>query len=110
MIHWNEDRNEETWLNEGFSDLATFLNGYSIGGADTIYAQNTDIQLTDWPPKPQADHYGAAFLFMTYFLDRFGEKATQAVVSNPLTDWLVSTRCWLTCSKRSDHRKTNRRR
>ena len=83
MIHWNEDRNEETWMNEGFSDLATFLNGYSIGGADTIYAQNTDIQLTDWPPKPQADHYGAAFLFMTYFLDRFGEKATQAVVSNP---------------------------
>ena len=83
MIHWNEDRNEETWMNEGFADLAAFLNGYSIGGVDTIYAQNTDIQLTDWPPKPQADHYGAAFLFLTYFLDRFGEKATQAVVSNP---------------------------
>jgi hypothetical protein len=83
MIHWYQDRNEETWMNEGFANLATFLNGYTIGGSDLVYAGDTDIQLNDWPAEPDPPHYGASFLLLTYFLDRFGEKATQAVVANP---------------------------
>ena len=89
MIHWYQDRNEETWINEGFADLAAFLNGYTVGGADRVYVGDTDIQLNDWPAKPDPAHYGAAFLFLTYFLDRFGEKATQDLVANP-TNGLVS--------------------
>ena len=27
-------------------------------------------------------HYGASFLFVTYFLDRFGETATKALIHN----------------------------
>jgi hypothetical protein len=83
MIHWYQDRNEETWMNEGFSQLAMFLNGYTIGGADTVYARDPDMQLTDWPSDDTTPHYGAAYLFMAYFLDRFGEKATQALVAEP---------------------------
>ena len=85
MIHWYQDRNEETWLNEGFSELASFLNGYDVGGFDFVFMDNPDIQLTDWPNESYATtpHYGAAFLFVTYFLDRFGEVATQELVSNP---------------------------
>jgi hypothetical protein len=85
MIHWYRDRNEETWMNEGFSDLAMFLNGYAIGGHDFIYAENPDIQLNYWPAEPEdpVPHYGAAFLFMNYFLDRFGEQATKALVADP---------------------------
>lgn len=85
MIHWNLDRNEEIWLNEGFSDLAMFLNGYGVGGHDFIFSLNPDLQLNDWPTERQevAPHYGAAFLFTAYFLDRFGDEATQAVVANP---------------------------
>jgi immune inhibitor A len=83
MIHWYQDRNEETWMNEGFSDLAHFLNGYEVGGADLLYLSNPDIQLNDWPDEPDPVHYGASFLFLTYFLDRFGEKATQALVADP---------------------------
>ncbi len=82
MIHWYQDRNEETWINEGFSDLAHFVNGYAAGDADWAYIQNTDIQLTDWPDEPDPAHYGASFLFLTYFLDRFGENATQALVAD----------------------------
>ena len=83
MIHWYRDRNEETWMNEGFSDLAMLLNGYSIGGADHVYVLNPDIQLNDWPIESasRTAHYGASFLFMTYFLDRFGEEVTKALVS-----------------------------
>ncbi len=87
MIHWNLDRNESTWMNEGFSEVASFLNGYTVGGADLAYAQNPDIPLTDWTslsndPNITAAHYGQSFLFLTYFLDRFGDKATQALVKD----------------------------
>jgi immune inhibitor A len=84
MIHWYQDRNEETWLNEGFSELAAFLNGYGTGGSDTIYAQDTDHQLNTWPNDGDTlPHYGSAFLFVNYFLNRYGEEATQSVVSHP---------------------------
>jgi hypothetical protein len=85
MIHWYRDRNEETWLNEGCANLASFLNGYSIGGHDQIFARNPDIQLTYWPidATNRTEHYGGAFLFMTYFLDRFGEAATKALIADP---------------------------
>ncbi len=83
MIHWYRDRNEETWLNEGFSDLAMFLNGYDIGGHDYVYVLDPDLQLNDWPTDQDetTPHYGASFLFTTYFLDRFGEAATKALVA-----------------------------
>lgn len=85
MIHWYRDRNEESWLNEGFSELAAFLNGYDPGGFDYLFASEPDLQLNDWPNNPNATtpHYGASFLFVAYFLDRFGEKATQALVTHP---------------------------
>ena len=88
MIHWYRDRNETSWLNEGFSELATLLNGYRshLGGFDYLYARNPDLQLNDWPndPSQTSPHYGSSFLFVTYFLDRFGNEATKALVSDDL--------------------------
>ncbi len=85
MIHWYRDRNESSWLNEGFSELAAFLNGYYESGFDYLAMSDPDLQLNDWPNDSNATtpHYGSAFLFVTYFLDRFGEEATKAVVANP---------------------------
>lgn len=86
MIHWAHDRNEEPWMNEGSSVLAEFLNHYDIGGFDAAYVANPDLQLTSWSNSTEPDssaHYGAAFLFMAYFLDRFGNEATQALVADP---------------------------
>ena len=87
MIHWYRDRNETSWLNEGFSELATLLTGHRYGPAhDYWYAQDPDSQLNDWPNDPNATipHYGSSFLFVTYFLDRFGSEATKALVSDDL--------------------------
>lgn len=83
MIHWRIDRNEESWVNEGFSELASFINGYSVGYHDYAYIEDPDIQLTDWPENESGPHYGAAFLYMNYFLNRFGNEATKAVVALP---------------------------
>jgi hypothetical protein len=84
MIHWYRDKNEETWLNEGFSMLAELINDFDPGGFEYSYIANPDLQLTDWGTDVGSNgpHYGAAFLFTTYFLDRFGEDATKAVVSH----------------------------
>lgn len=85
MIHWNLDANETSWLNEGSSELAAFLNGYDPGGFDWLYINDPDLQLNDWPNDQNATtpHYGAGFLFMNYFLNRFGEDATKALVRDP---------------------------
>jgi len=83
LIHGYYDANEELWLNEGFSELATLLNGYDAGGFDYLFSNNPDLQLNYWPGDPNESdaHYGASFLFVTYMLDRFGKSFTQAVVS-----------------------------
>jgi hypothetical protein len=82
MIHWYQDRNESSFLNEGFSELATFLNNYDTGGFDGYYLNQPDVNLTDWlgSAGDNSAHYGASFLFTTYFLDRFGEEATKALI------------------------------
>jgi len=88
MIHWYQDVNEGSFLNEGFSELATFLNGYDTGGFDWYYLTAPDINLTDWTGSTgdNSAHYGANFIFVTYFLDRFGEEATQALVHDQQND------------------------
>jgi len=81
MIHWYRDRNEQSWMNEGFSTLSELLNGFDIGGADWAYSVDPDIPLTYWPSPVESRHYGQSFLFLAYFLDRFGEQATRALVA-----------------------------
>ncbi|MBT3322541.1 MAG: hypothetical protein HN392_09690 [Anaerolineae bacterium] len=83
MIHWYRDFNEESWMNEGFSVLAEFLNGYPAY-FDSSYIANTDTQLNDWSQVSgeNGPHYGAGFLYTNYFLNRFGENATKALVAS----------------------------
>ena len=91
MIHWYRDKNETSWLNEGFSELATLLTGHRQGPShDYYFADNPDLQLNDWPNDPNmtVPHYGNAFLFVTYFMDRFGSEATKALVADDLNGLL----------------------
>jgi immune inhibitor A len=85
MIHWNVDRNEPTWANEGFSELAMVLNGYPTDGAEIIFAAfGTDTQLNAWASVPAraVAHYGASSAFMCYFYGLFGEESIRAVVAD----------------------------
>ena len=84
MVHWHNDRNEETWVNEGMSELAQEVAGYPPDtGFARIYTSNPDTQLNTWnlDPHDTGRHYGAAYLYMVYFLQRFGEEVTKGVVS-----------------------------
>jgi len=89
MIQHPTDRNDESWINEGFAELGAILNGYSNDGHDWLYVQNPDLQLNSWVDNNSPDfgpHYGQSFSYLAYFLDRFGQDATKALTSNPKND------------------------
>ena len=88
MIQFPSDRNDATWMTEGFADVGAFINGYGLGNHDWLYVQDPDLQLTDWSTESGTNsaHYGQSFLYLGYFLDRFGEEATKALTNNPEND------------------------
>lgn len=81
MIHWYNDRGEDGWVNEGCAELAAYLNHHDVGNSPQAFTNQPDLQLNTWSEEESFAHYGASYLFMAYFLDRFGEEATRAVVA-----------------------------
>jgi immune inhibitor A len=77
MIQWNESERPTTWTNEGLSQLAEELNGFeeSVISVAPSYLADPDLQLTTWADNPQEaiPHYGASYLFMTYFYEQYGK-------------------------------------
>ena len=84
MIHSNVDGNEDSWINEGLSELAAYLNGFGPSGFSYSFLDAPDLQLNTWPEDGGGASYGASYLFMQYFLDRFGQDALRALVADPL--------------------------
>ena len=84
MIHWALDRNEDTWVSEGLSELASGINGYDVGGSDQLFLAQPDLQLTAWPElEYSGPHYGASYLLLTYFYEQYGEDALHQLVAEP---------------------------
>ncbi len=81
LILGNQDRNEETFLNEGASVLSEYLNGNTFLGYDSAFLGTPDTQLNS--NDQSYEMYGAGFLFQAYFLDRFGNDATKQLIANP---------------------------
>lgn len=84
MIHWHNDSNESTWVDEGLSELAVYLNGYGRDRWSSVFANEPDTQLNAWSDNPgnTGSHYGASYLFMRYFADRFGPERVRALVAS----------------------------
>ncbi|MCC6455332.1 MAG: immune inhibitor A [Caldilineaceae bacterium] len=86
MVHWHTDRNEETWVNEGLSEFAQDVAGF---GPTITFSRDfirvPDTQLNSWGIGSAGNnaHYGAAYLFMAYFAQRFGPELTRALVAHP---------------------------
>ncbi len=84
MIHWNYDRAEPTWVNEGLSEVAPHLVGYGAQHGEAYLGQ-PDIQLTGWQPTAQTNsaQYAASYLFIAYLQDRYGDPVLRAIVEAP---------------------------
>ncbi|RMF67325.1 MAG: hypothetical protein D6743_05070, partial [Calditrichaeota bacterium] len=70
LIHWNHDRDEEVWVNEGLSEYASFANGFGIPEDLMLFLANTDITLMSWTNRPR--DYARVFLWIAYLVDHFG--------------------------------------
>lgn len=120
LLHYYTDPGETTWLNEGLSDYAQTLVGYSDTtipygrvGADshiTCYqgfyatksfpycgAENSITRWEDQPNEILAD-YGAAYALVTYLADRYGEDLITALHRDGSATGLTSLQNWLTAN------------
>jgi len=84
-IHWAADPDEETWLNEGLSELAMERTGYRPLNV-RAYLRQPATSLTGWPAevKTAGAHYGAAMLFVEYLVTHYGgDGAISRLVQEP---------------------------
>jgi hypothetical protein len=86
-LHWKLDPNEERWLDEGLSELTQRLVGFDPGQSDEIFREAFDTQLNHWPyngeGEPPASHYGAAYRFMLYLSEQFGDEFIRDLAHHP---------------------------
>ena len=83
-IHWAQDPGEDTWINEGLSEVATDLVGYSPTFIESFLSR-PETHLTFWVEGAGSiPHYGAATLFMLYLLEHYGDSGSlRELISNP---------------------------
>jgi len=90
MVHWNTDRTEADWLDEGLAELACRVSGFDPGDARESFLVQPDIQLTDWPYEGDTyPHYGSGYLFALFLWERFGTELIRDLVHHP-ADGLAS--------------------
>lgn len=83
LIHWKADPDEAKWLDEGCSEYAELACGYkdttTVATEDFLtLAANTD--LTHW--EDQFFDFDQTYLWMTYFVQRYGESALRNLVTD----------------------------
>ncbi len=83
-IHWAHDPGEDSWVNEGLSEVATKLVGYSPSFIEA-FLNRPSTQLTFWEELGGSiPHYGAATLFMLYLLEHYGDSGSLSeLIANP---------------------------
>ena len=68
LIHHTYDENETTWVNEGLSGFAQWVNGWISPYWMMPFVQNPDNSLTSW--NAGAD-YPQSYLFMQYLYEHY---------------------------------------
>ena len=70
-IHWRADPSEDTWVNEGLSELAMTIAGLTDYGL--LFAGFGPTSLTVWPVSPGSGvNYVSASSFMHYLTEHYG--------------------------------------
>lgn len=75
MVHFDEDPDEEAWLDEGMADLAGYLCGYGHPSGHVAYymVYHPMVSLTFWGGG--LEDYGASYLFQLYLYEKYGGAA-----------------------------------
>lgn len=87
MIHYNYDRNEDTFINESMSMAAEVVNGYSMRNQGT-FNNETNHYLFDWRDNNSTlvlTDYSRAARFSIYFYEQFGADILKRIVQSSST-------------------------
>ncbi len=79
LIHFGRDPNEDSWVNEGLSELSPVLMGLPHRPF-TYYLRNTNVNLTSF--EGVLADYSRTALFFFYVYGRFGTSFIQAFIIN----------------------------
>jgi hypothetical protein len=83
LAHWNIDGNENTWVDEGLSQLVELVVGLdTASGYDYLIAPETRLNSWAYDDDIYA-HYGASYLFMVYLWEQLGDVAIQELARHP---------------------------
>lgn len=84
LIQWNLDANEDTWLNEGLSQVAETLVGLATVDA-TAYRERPYVRLDRWNSTAPdvAAHYAGSYLYLLYLWERAGDAALSELARHP---------------------------
>ena len=95
-VHFDKDVGEESWVNEGLSEVATQLAGYRVQ-SPRAFMHRPDTQLNYWPDSPRSTipHYGASALFFTYLAQRAGGPANLVDLVNEPLDGIAGVESFL---------------
>ena len=71
--HWAGDPDEESWVNEGLSEVAKGMAGYDLSFTG-FFLSSPGTTLTTWPSHGASSlpHYGASGLFFEYLAQHYG--------------------------------------
>ncbi len=72
LIHFDQDPDEESWVDEGLANLAIFLSGYGHSSGHIAYymVYHPITSLTFWGGG--LENYGASYLFQLYLYEKYG--------------------------------------
>ena len=81
MIHFNQDPDEETWINEGCSTFSEWVSGYKMR-LPVHFKDDPNNSLTDWGER--LVDYEQVGMFVAYLYEHWGGMETiRALVAQP---------------------------
>ncbi|MGD8586515.1 MAG: immune inhibitor A [Chloroflexota bacterium] len=86
LIQWQADANEPVWLSEGLAQFSELYVGLDTVDTAPDYLSEPGTRLNTWLHDAGDEvfaHYGAAYLFVVYFWEQFGDRAIQELMQNP---------------------------
>ena len=94
ILHHHSDFGEESWLDEALATYAGYIAGKSFLGRGSAHAfgdgflEAPHTGLTQWQAvEEKLPKYGAAFLFVLYLAERFGQDIIPALLKERTNGW-----------------------
>ena len=86
LVQYRYDKNETTFVNEGLSELSSFLCGYGLRDPSK-YLMDTNIDLTGWETELSQTlvHYAKAALWTYFLYEKLGPAFIRNLTQSSLT-------------------------